>query len=331
MSVFRVGLIGCGGMGMHLARQCNALDNAKITAVYDPNTEAACKAAEEFGAIRMRSYLRLVESSEVDGVIIASPNNLHARQKIDAARRGKHVFCEKPMALNLRDCKAMVEAADAAGVKLMVGQVLRLIPIFWKSRQIVASGELGKPFAMSVTRLGGPDSLSKGWRATKKQAGGVLYEVHVHELDFMRHIMGEAESVYANMGHFTEAAVEYEDVAFVQIKYINGGIGTLHCGTSSSIGTYEMMIQCEKGTLINGGFRGGIRYCRFREEPTVIETSEIQKEEPYHEEVRSWVDSITKGTPMVFDGRDGMAAIELVEAAYKSARTGRAIRLPLAR
>jgi len=318
-------------MGMHLARQCNALDNAKITAVYDPNTEAACKAAEEFGAVRMRSYLRLVDSSEVDGVIIASPNNLHARQTIDAARRGKHVFCEKPMALNVRDCKAMVEAADAAGVKLMVGQVLRLIPIFWKSRQIVASGELGKPFAMSVTRLGGPDSLSKGWRATKKQAGGVLYEVHVHELDFMRHIMGEAESVYANMGHFTEAAVEYEDVAFVQIKYVNGGIGTLHCGTSSSIGTYEMMIQCEKGTLINGGFRGGIRYCRFREEPTVIETSEIQKEEPYHEEVRSWVDSITKGTPMVFDGRDGMAAIELVEAAYKSARTGRAIRLPLAR
>lgn len=331
MSVLRVGLIGCGGMGMHLARQCNTLDNARITAVYDPNTEAALKAAEEFGAIRMRSHLHLVESSEVDGVIIASPNDLHARQTIDAARHGKHVFCEKPMALKVRDCKAMVEAADAAGVKLMVGQVLRLIPIFWKSHQIVASGDLGRPFAMSVTRLSGPDSLSRGWRATKKHAGGVLYEVHVHELDFMRHIMGEAKSVYASVGHFTEAAVEYEDVAFVQIRYVNGGIGTLHCGNSSSIGTYGMMIQCENGTLTNGGFSGGIRYCRFREEPIVIEASEIQKEEPYREEVRSWIDSITKGSPIEFDGRDGMAAIELVEAAYKSARTGRVVHLPLAK
>lgn len=329
MSSLRVGLIGCGGMGMNLARHCHSLENAKIVAVTDAVAEAAKKAADEFGARRFPSYKSLIEF-DVDGVIIATPNDSHARYTIAAARAGKHIFCEKPMAMRVADCKAMIDAADKADVKLMVGQVLRLIPAFWKTHQIVSSGKLGKPFGMAVTRLGGPDGLSRGWRASKKQAGGVLYEVHVHELDFMRFVMGEAESVYASMGHFTEAKTEYEDVAFVQIRYRNGGIGTLHCGTSSSIGNYEMMVQCEKGTLVNGGFGGGIRYCKFREEPMVVDQSELEKEDAYHEEVRSWVDCITKGTPMVFDGHDGMKAIELCDAAYRSARTGKPVRLPLA-
>lgn len=328
MNKLKVGLIGCGGMGMHLARQCHSLEDATIAAVCDPNHEAAGKAADEFGALRYPSYKSLLQS-DVDGVIVATPNDLHARYTIEAARLGKHIFCEKPMALRLRDCKVMVDAAGEAGVKLMVGQVLRLIGPFWKTHQIATSGELGQPFAMSVTRLSGPDSLAQGWRASAKQAGGVLYEVHVHELDFMRHVMGEVESVYASVGHFTEAAVEYEDVAFVQLRFKNGGIGTLHCGTSSSMGAYTMMVQCSEGTITNTGFGGPIKHCKFRQEPTAVELSDIQKEDAYHEEVRSWVESITRGTPMVFDGRDGMAAIEICEAAYRSARTGKPVRLPL--
>lgn len=328
MSVLRVGLAGCGAMGMRLARHCHSLDGAEIAAVYDPFFESVRKAVHEFDAVRARSYGGLL-NSDIDAVIIATPNDLHAKYTIEAARAGKHIYCEKPMALRLRDCKEMIEAADEAGVKLMVGHVLRLIHVFWKSHKIVSSGEIGKPFAMSVTRLGGPDGLSQGWRASRKQAGGVLYEVHVHELDFMRHVMGEAKSVYASMGHFTRSAVEYEDLAFVHIKYANGGIGTLHCGVSSSIGAYNMMIQCDNGTLVNSGFGGPIRYSKFGNEPRVIEVSEIEKEDAYHEEIRSWVDAITKGTPMVFDGRDGMAAVEIVEAAYKSARRGRTVKLPL--
>ncbi len=324
MSKLRVGLIGCGGMGMHVARQCHSLDDAKIVAISDPDNQAAKKAVEEFGAARFRSYRSLLES-DIDAVMVGTPNDSHARITIEAARRGKHIYCEKPMALNVRDCKRMIEAADSAGVKLMVGQVLRLFPVYWKTHQVVASGEIGEPFGMAVTRLSGIDGLSKGWRVSTKQSGGILYEVHVHELDFMRHVMGEAASVYASVGHFTPAAVEYEDVAFVQIRYANGGIGTLHCGVSSSIGRCEMMIQCSKGTLVNGGFGGPIRYSRFGEEPTVIEAPQITKEDPYHEEVRSWVESITRGTPMIFDGHDGMAAIAICDAAYKSARTGKAV------
>ena len=326
--MLKVGLIGCGGMGMNLARHCHLLDESKISAVFDIDPAASSRAAQEFGAKEYGSYRRLLDG-DVDAVIVATPNDSHAKITIDAAQRGKHVFCEKPMALKLADCRAMIRAADEAGVKLMVGQVLRLFPVFWQTKQIVASGKLGEPFAMSVTRLGGPDALAKGWRATKKQSGGYLYEINVHEIDFMRHVMGEAKSVYASVGHFTDSPVEFEDVAFVQIRYAGGGIGTLHCGGSSSIGKCEMMVQCKKGTLVNGGFGGPVRYARFGEEPVTIEASQIQKEDPYREEVRSWVEAVTKDAPMLFDGRDGAAAIEIVDAAYRSARTGRAVSLPL--
>lgn len=327
-NTLRVGVIGCGGMGALLGRHCAALENASVTGVYDPDGEAAGKVAQELGARVYSSHKKLLAGG-VDAVIVAPPNDLHAPMTIEAAGRGKHVFCEKPMAMSVADCDAMIRAADAAGIKLMVGQVLRLFPVFWKSRQIVASGELGAPFLMSVVGLGGIDGLAHGWRATVKHSGGVLYEIHVHELDFMRHVMGEAKSVYASTGHFTPSKVEFEDVAVVHIRYRSGGIGILHCGTSSSIGRNGMMIQCSEGTLTNGGFGGPIQYARFGEQITTIEASGIQKEDPYREELRSWVDSITTGAPMVFDGRDGRAAVELAEAAYRSADTGRVVRLPL--
>lgn len=326
----RVGLVGCGGMGTALARHCNSLEDAVVTGVYDPDASAAARVAEEFGAKVYSSCSRLLRGA-VDAVIVATPNDLHAPITIEAARRGKHVFCEKPMAMSVADCDAMIEAAEEAGIKLMVGQVLRLFPVFWKTREIAVSGEIGSPFLISVVRLGPIHGLARGWRATKKHSGGVLFEIHVHELDFMRWVMGEAESVYASTGHFTPAQIEFEDTAVVHIRYKSGGIGILHCGTSSAMNRNAMMVQCSEGTLTNGGFGGPIEYARFGEQPRVIEQREIQKEEPYHEEVRSWVDAITKDTPMVFDGHDGRAAIELVEAAYRSAASGKPVRLPLRR
>jgi len=317
MNTLRVGLAGCGEMGSNLARKCHSLDDASVVAVYDPVEESAVKLGGELGAKACSSYTDML--GEVDAVIIAAPNDLHAPMTIEAAHSGKHIFCEKPMALSVADCDAMIDSAEKAGVKLMVGQVLRLLPAFWKTAGIISSGELGAPFGISVTRLASVDGIVKGWRKTRKHTGGIIYEVHVHELDFMRHVMGEAKSVYAGIGHFTPSQVEYEDVAFIQIHYANGGIGTLHCGVSSSFARHTMMIQCEKGTLTNGGFSGSICYSHFGEDPTTIQISDIQKEDGYHEEIRSWVESIVKDAPMVFTARDGRAAIELAQAAYISA------------
>lgn len=326
MKKFKVGLAGCGGMGANLARRCNTLNNAAITAVCDTNEELARAVGEELGTGAVFTDYEKMLESDIDGVIIATPNSLHARMAIEAAARKKHVFCEKPMALSLADCRAMVTAANKARVKLVVGQVLRLMGGYWKAAQIVHSGELGRPFAVSVVRIGKPAGLKADWRVTKQFGGGILFEVSVHELDFMRHIMGEAESVYSTMGHFTSSHVEYEDYAAVHLRFRNGGTGILQSGTSAFAPQRSTVIQCERGTMSVGS---GVSFTRENGEETVIEAAQIEKEDPIREEVRGWVDWITKRTPPVVYWKDGMAAVELAEAAYRSAASGRVVRLPL--
>jgi UDP-N-acetylglucosamine 3-dehydrogenase len=326
MKKLRVGLVGCGGMGMNVARRCNELENADVVAVCDMNEENAKKAAEELDAKVFTSYPKLL-ASDIDGVIIATPNDLHASMAVAAAEKKKHIFTEKPMALTVADCRAMVAAAKKARVKLVVGQVLRLMHVYWKAAQIIKSGELGAPFAISVVRIGKPDGLKADWRITRKHAGGILFEVNVHELDFMRHIMGEAESVYANTGHFTNSHVEYEDYAATQIKFRTGGVGLLQSGTSAVVPQHGMIIHCEKGTMSIGG--SAVRYTVAGGEEKTIEAAKIEKEDAIREEVGSWVNWILKRTPPVVYWRDGMAAVELAEAAYRSAANGKAVKLPL--
>lgn len=326
MKKLKVGLVGCGGMGSSVARRCNELDNADVVAVCDTNEENAKKAAEEFDAKAFTSYAKML-ASDIDAVIIGTPNDLHASMAIAAAEKKKHIFTEKPMALTLADCKAMVAAAKKARVKLAVGQVLRLIPVYWKAARIIESGELGKPFAISVARIGKPDGLRADWRITRKHAGGILFEVNVHELDFMRHIMGEAASVYATMGHFTDSHVEYEDYAATHIRFKDGGIGLLQSGTSAIVPQHGMLIYCEKGTMSITG--GAVRYTPAGGEEVVIEAAQIEKEDAVRHEVGSWVNWVLKRTPPVVYWKDGMAAVELAEAAYRSAGSGKVVRLPL--
>lgn len=359
MQAMKVGLAGAGGMGAHLALECDALDEARIVAAADPSSEARenvrlklgqARAALEKGAgpgeageapavpddeaaraasdVRLYSDLREMLSSDLDGVIIAAPNDLHVDMVVAALSRGKHVFCEKPMALSVVDCDRMIAEARSADVTLVVGQVLRLIPVFWQSHKIATSGVIGQPFSINITRVA-PWWFGPGWRSQKAHAGGVVFEVHVHELDFMRHVLGDAESVYATMGRFTGAGVDYEDTAFIQVRFKNGGVGALHGGISSSVNQYTMMIQCDKGTLVNEGFGRRIQYARFGEEHQIVEPESIVLEEPYRAEVASWVRHILHGEPLVFDATDGRAAVELAEAAYRSAASGEVVKLPL--
>ena len=330
MTKLRVGVIGCGAMGTHLANQCASLPNAEVIAMCDIVRERADKLAEAFKAKSFTKYKSLLKKGDVDAVIVATPNNSHAKITIDSARAGKHIFCEKPMALTLKECDAMIAAAKKAGVMLMVGQVLRLFPVFWRTKQIIASGELGKPFGMFVQRTGQADAFRhKTWRGYRKSCGGLLLEINAHELDFMRFILGEATEVYAQMGNFCSPESEIEDLAFVTIKFASRAIAILHSSTAVSIGEYRNTIQCAEGTLTNGGFGGPIQYQRNGGEVVTIEASEIEKPEPYQDELASFVNTITTGSPMVFDARDGRAAVELALAAYRSAKTGKAVKLPL--
>jgi len=334
MGKFRIGLISCGNMGMSLADQAATLEDAEVVVCCDVDEEKAKAAAEKLGAECCTSNGALFAREDVDGVIIAAPNFLHREIAIAAAKAGKQIFCEKPMALKKAHCQEMIDTAQSAGVKLMVGQVLRYIsPYVWID-ELFKSGELGEPFGIQVTRIGGGwggSTFAAGWRLKDETCGGPLFEINQHEIDLIRCIMGNVTSVAAMMGNFvSQDDFDYEDFAQVLMKFENGGNGGMIAGHSALLGRYDGRVYASKGTLYFGGAANEIEYKVAGKDTVKRPYSEITGyENGVHREVREWVECCLNDTDPPIPGEEGMRNVEIAEAARLSAREGRVVELPL--
>jgi predicted dehydrogenase len=142
----QVGLIGTGWIGQHHGRNLLASGRAELAAVFNPDHEKARAFLQACGAAARvhRSWQELLEQTDLEAVVIASPNAAHAEQAIAAAKAGKHIYLEKPMAISLEDCRRIVEAVRESGVKLDMGYHRRLNPIAVFARQLIADGRLGE-------------------------------------------------------------------------------------------------------------------------------------------------------------------------------------------
>jgi predicted dehydrogenase len=326
----RIGLIGCGGIGQYLVERVVGIPRARLVAVADENVPAAKKLAEKHSARACPTAQALLDMAEVDAVIVGVPQFAHKQVVLAATARRKHIFCEKPMALTVADCDEMIRAADAAGVKFMVGQVLRLIAPYAKAKLLIETEKLGVPRAIHITRLGEgfSETFNKGWRAKRELSGGLLLEVHVHEIDFMRYVCGEVEAVTAQATKVFKQAMEYEDLWHVQLQFRNGAIGLLRAGLSTLLSEHHFTIQCDGGTITTHTRKGGLTFRKPGGEPTVIEDDELNKmEDGFRWELRSWVEAILDGTPMIVTAPDGRQAVAIAEAAIEAARTGQPVRV----
>ena len=157
-------------------------------------------------------------------------------------------------------------------------------------------------------------------------------EVNAHEIDFMRFVMGDAESVSAVGGQFVQMETDFPDVALVSIRFKNGGIGVLHSSQASAIGGYGGRLDCAEGSVVFPTFwggEGGLRYKRYDGGETAIAASELsQDESPVSQEIRAFCEAVLDGEDPPVSGADGRAAVEIALAAYRSIETGEAIALP---
>ena len=315
-----VGLVGCGGMGMDLARNLAGVEGAKLMAACDSNLDAARKLAAELGGKACSEYEELLADPDIDAVIVATPGYLHAQHVKQAAAAGKHVFCEKPLALTLRDCDEMIRACKEARVNLMVGQVLRLLPIFKESARIVRE-QLGRPVAMSTTRIGGW-RYREGWRSRLETCGGSLLEVNVHEFDYMRFVLGEPVEAFAYGGRFVLDYVDFEDTVYASFKFKGGSIGILKSAISSAMGQYRGEIICEGGTLFYDNRDGSIRYKKRDSAEVVLTPDKIPQGGGVQEEVSEFIRSIQEQRSPSITGQDGRAAVEMALAVRRSLQEG---------
>jgi predicted dehydrogenase len=313
----RIGLIGAGGIGRHLAWQLRPLSEAKLVGVYDSNTELKHRAAEELETHAYKSLKATLSDPELDACILATPPYTHYRLGMQILQSGKHLFCEKPLALTVEHCDALLQAAQEAGRVLMVGQVLRLFPLFWQSKQWLQAGVIGEPVAVHLQRRGYELNLFKeGWRADPKQSGGVLLEMNVHELDYLRWLFGEFRVVAA------QGAQPYPEPNFVQhwqalLRFENGVVGEVECSIIDTLGGYTVRIVGTEGTLEHTGFSGFIRYKRHSGQEVKLTPEEVGTPEPYLWELRSFVRAILYNEPLPFDGYDGRMAVANALAVQK--------------
>jgi predicted dehydrogenase len=329
----RCGLIGCGVMGKSLATHLVAIEQAELVLVCDTQPEPAKALSEELGVPMTTDPQALFARDDVDAVLIATPGFTHADLTVMAAQAGKHVFCEKPMALTLEDCDRMIAACREKGVNLMVGHVCRYHPIHAKVRELVVGGEIGKLLCLVVHRLGGGYAgvWARDWRKSRQLSGGMLLEVNVHELDFLRWVGGEVASVFAVGDNFLHPDCDYPDCVLVTFRFRSGALGLLHASQVSALGGYGGRADGEKGSLLFPSFWGKDAHLivRTAEGERIFHADDLATESPVRQELEEFVASIRERRPPAIMGEDGRAAVELALAAYRSMETGSAVHLPL--
>lgn len=241
-------VLGCGYFGAEFARAVKQLPASRLAAVYSPG-ESARRVSSELNCPRADDLNAIWQDPAVDAVIVATPNYLHKEHVMAAAKAGKHVFCEKPFALNTQDARAMVESCQQAGVKLMVGHIMHFYSGIARLKKMIDAGELGRLMTVHIERTGWEHrQKAVSWKKMQAASGGHLFH-HIHEIDILQWIMGQPATVYAvggNLGHRSEEFGDEDDVLLVTLRFSGGGFATMQYGSGFRIGNHIIRIN---GTL----------------------------------------------------------------------------------
>ncbi|MBX3065097.1 MAG: Gfo/Idh/MocA family oxidoreductase [Anaerolineae bacterium] len=333
MAKLRIGLIGAGRFGQTLMQIAQSLSELQVTAVYDVNAErareVAAVAVANGEAIHVCSKLEELWSY-TDAVLISTSHDTHLPNTLAAAAAGKAIFCEKPMALDVAECQSMIDAAAQHGVKLLVGQVTRLMPIMTRLRAILESGTIGRPVAAHILRSGWLER--QGWWAATSTSGGMLHSHGAHIYDLLSSLFGQVISIYALAAPRIQPQVDYDDTIFSTIRYENGAIATVDASISGQMWIYEGHFICEQGSLQFALEQDGcwLTY-QQRGGALIRETFGTFNQEGLDGvaiELRNFADFVLRDAPPFVTNQQALEAVALIQAAYTSVRTGTVVSLP---
>lgn len=243
-------IVGTGYFGAELGRIINTLNGAKVNAVYDP--ENAESVAKELNCDVETDLDELCKREDVDAVIVASPNYLHKEPVLIAAKYGKNVFCEKPIALCYEDCDEMVRACEDAGVIFMAGHVMNFFSGVRRAKKLINEGKIGKVLYCHSARNGWEQvQESISWKKIRAKSGGHLYH-HIHELDCIQFLMGNATRVTmtgGNVAHSGEKFGDEDDMLFINLEFGNNTFAILEYGSAFRWSEHYLLIQGTKGAI----------------------------------------------------------------------------------
>jgi UDP-N-acetyl-2-amino-2-deoxyglucuronate dehydrogenase len=338
---FSVGLVGCGRISRNHFDALRRVDGLTLTAVCDIDEERARAAGEEQGVPWFRTLDDLLHEGTCDVVVVCTPSGLHATQGALAARAGKHVVTEKPMALTLAQADDLVQACDTAGVQLFVVKQNRLNPAIQLLRRAVDKGRFGRIYMANVTvRWQRPQEYyeAEPWRGTWEFDGGAIMNQASHYVDLIQWLVGPVESVLAKTA--TQARrIEAEDSGIGILKFRSGALGVIEVNVLTYPRNLEgsITILGEKGSVKVGGTAvNKVEHWQFAEyddDDKLVELSNTSPPSVYgfgHEGYYRNVLAVLRGQAKPeTDGRAGRKSLELILGIYESAKTGREVPIPL--
>jgi phthalate 4,5-cis-dihydrodiol dehydrogenase len=320
-----VGLIGCGGMGRELTRAIrDSVPEAKVIVGCDPFPPARARFSEECGAASVPSLDDLVARDDVQAVLIASPNHLHCEHALAAAAAGKHVFCEKPMALSVADCDRMITACRAAGVKLMVGHSTRLNPTARKLREIVSHGDLGEPAYGCATSFfsGFRPRESRTWHVNRAHSGGVLFHMGIHQIDLFHAILGPSRRVHYVGGRHKNQARDFDDIASILVEYVSGATGAISVAGICPVPVNEASFIFSRGYARFSDHFSELAFGSDADHLSRVTRADLPGPSAVELELSSFAKWVLADEPPVLAAAEGRAAVAVAEAAQEAEQQG---------
>ena len=347
----RLAIVGLGNMGSgHMMNILSGkVPGVELTAVCDIRPDRLAFAEEKAPEIaRFLGYDELLASGLAQAVLIATPHYFHPPMAIAAFEAGLHVLTEKPAGVRVSDVIAMNEAADRSGKVFGIMFNQRTGELFQKAREMVQNGRLGAPRRLTwiITNWYRTNAYyqSGDWRGSYAgEGGGVLLNQAPHNLDLLQWIFGMPKTLTASCTSGKYHDVEVEDEAILTMEYENGATAQFITTTGEYPGTNRLEIVGDRGKIVleggllrhfDNGFSADdhIRTANTAScgaKPTVTEYRESAPERAHAGVLEDFAKAILTGTPLVADGREGIAMLSLANAAYLSAWEGRKVTLPL--
>lgn len=326
-------LIGCGRIAQRHAEHIK--NNGLLVAVCDIDKSKADELAKKYNCAAFYTIEDLLSSEiALDVVSVCSPNGVHAKHSIAALNAGKHVLCEKPMAIDVSDCGEMIKAAEKNNKRLFAIKQNRFNPPVAAVKEAIDKGILGKIYSIQLSCFWNRNSdyYANSWKGTKELDGGTLFTQFSHFIDLLYWIVGDVRNAYAMTGNFAhQEIIEFEDTGVVALEFYNGALGTINYTVNSYGKNMEgsLTIFAEKGTVkIGGQYLNELEYqniegFKFENLPagnTANNYGTYQGSMSNHDKIyENLVDVLSYGGSISANAFEGLKTVEIIDKIYQSA------------
>lgn len=356
-------LLGCGRFGLRHLEVLARLPNVRVLVVADIDEPRAEQTAGKFGVPSFTtSFREAIEWPGVDVIDVCLPTFLHAEAVIAAARSGRHVFCEKPLALDAGDAERAVSVCEEAGVKLQVGFCRRFDSAWLAAAEVVRAGVLGRPVVWRHAT--GTSGAPQPWFFDRQLGGGPFVDGAIHWYDFGRYLFGEVESVQAST-RIMQPGRTAPDTGVVAVRFVSGDelqlmwswglppgvkVDELHemIGPDGALSMRPRQVEPPGGKgagiangsvaeaagavrehlQVNGADPGNLGYLWLaRPDRPGAEAVPYPRNDMVEEELASFIAAVREDRPVAVDGREAVAALQVAMAVLESGETGRVVRL----